>query len=69
MAGLEEDFVELHNILTGRQCSSLRDRDILAWSLDPKGVFTVDSEYQELIAWKHGGMEVPRWKNVWNKFS
>lgn len=69
MVGLEEDCTELRNILASRQCNSLRDRDILAWSPNPKGVFMVASGHQNLIARKYGGSKVPWWKNVGNKFS
>lgn len=69
IVGLEEDCAKLQNILAGRLCSTLRDKDILAWSPDPKGSFIVASGYQELLACKFGGVEVPWWKHVWNKFS
>lgn len=30
--GMEEECAVLHNILAGRQCSSLMDNDVLTWS-------------------------------------
>lgn len=42
---LEEDCVVLQNILARRQCSSLREKDILDWSLNPKGAFIVATGY------------------------
>lgn len=69
VVGLEEDCVELHSILSSRHCISLKDKDSLAWCLNPKGVFTVASGYQELLAHRLNGEEVHWWKYVWNKFS
>ncbi|XP_059068255.1 uncharacterized protein LOC131858823 [Cryptomeria japonica] len=48
--GFDEDYVELHNILSGRHCSSLKEKDGLAWLLNPKGVYTIASNYHELLA-------------------
>lgn len=67
--GLEGDHANLKSILVGREHSSLREKDILAWIPNPKGVFMVASGYQELISQNYGGVDVSWCKNVWNKFS
>lgn len=66
---MEEEVVELHNILVSRRCSSLQDGDVLAWSPNPKGVYTISSGYQGLLSQRLDAVEVHWWKNVWNKFS
>lgn len=66
---MEEDCTELHGILASRHCSSLQDRNRLAWSPNPKGVFIVSSRYQELLFCRLEGREVHWWKCVWNNFS
>ena len=67
--GLAEESVELHKILHSRSCSSLLEEDILAWTHNPKGVYSVASGYQVLLAQKLTGAEVHWWKRVWNKLS
>lgn len=69
VVGLNEDCVELHNILSGTCCSSLLDGDVLSWSPNPKGVYSVASGYQFLLSHRLEGVEVQWWKKVWNKFS
>ena len=67
--GLEIECAELNYILSHRSCSALMDRDVLAWSPNPKGTYTVSSGYQELVSQQYVGGEVQWWKRVWNKFS
>lgn len=67
--GLEVECAELHNILSDRCCSALMDSDVLAWSPNPKGTYTVSSGYQALLSQQFAGGEVHWWKRVWNNFS
>ncbi|XP_059066340.1 uncharacterized protein LOC131061549 [Cryptomeria japonica] len=67
--GLEVECAELHNILSGRSCSALMDSDVLAWSPNPKGTYTVSSGYQALLSQQFASGEVHWWKRVWNNFS
>lgn len=53
--GMEEDCAELHKILSNKKCSSLQEKDVLSWSPNPKGVFTVASGYQRLLSHKLEG--------------
>lgn len=69
LRGSARDRVELGNILAGRFCCSLQQDDVLAWTLDPRGVFLVAARYRELDRRKYGEVEIPWWKYVWNKFS
>lgn len=69
LGGSDEDRVVLVNILEGRLCSSLKERDILAWGPNPKGKFSVVEGYAQLDRHFHGLMDVPWWKKVWNRFS
>lgn len=55
IADMDEECVELYSIL--------------AWSSNPKDVFTVASGYQELLSRIFEGREVPWCKEVWNNFS
>lgn len=50
VVGMEEECAELHYILSCRICSSLMDQNVLAWSPNPKGAYTVSSGYQELLS-------------------
>lgn len=54
----QEDCVELHGILSNLWCSSLHDEDLLAWSPNPKGFYTVSSRYQVLLSHRMAGEEV-----------
>ena len=56
--GLEIECVELNYILSHRSCSALMDRDVLAWSPNPKGTYIVSSGYQELLSQQYAGGEV-----------
>ena len=48
--GLEVECAELNYILSCRSYSALMDRDVLAWSPNPKGTYIVSSGYQELLS-------------------
>ena len=48
--GLEVECAKLNYILSHCSCSALMDRDVLAWSPNPKGKYTVSSGYQELLS-------------------
>ena len=67
--GLEVECAELNYILSCRSCRALMDRDVLAWSPNPKGTYTMSSGYQELLSQQYAGGEVQWWKKVWNKLS
>ena len=67
--GMELECAELHHIISSRDCYTLMDSDVLAWSSNPKGVYTVFAGYQELLSQQVVGEEVHWWKKVWNKFS
>ena len=67
--GMELECVELHRIISGRDCCALMDNDVLAWSPNPKGVYIVSAGYQEFLSQQGVGEEVHWWKKVWNKFS
>lgn len=67
--GSEEDRAFLAQVLKDRFCSSLKERDILAWSPSPKGKFSVAQGYATLDRNLHGLEEVRWWKKVWNNFS
>ena len=41
IGGSDEDHALLAHVLKGRFFSSLRERDVLAWSPSPKGNFSV----------------------------
>lgn len=69
VAGMDEECAKLHGILVSRHYSSLKGRDKLACSLNPKGVFTVASGYQELLSRRLEGREVHWWKHMSNIFS
>ena len=56
--GLEVECAELNYILSRRSCSALMDRDVLAWSPNPKGTYTMSSGYQELLSQQYVGGEV-----------
>lgn len=43
IAGMDEECAKMYGILASRHCSSLKGRDRLAWSPNPKGVFTISS--------------------------
>lgn len=45
IASMDEECAEIYGILPSRHCSSLKGRDRLAWSLNPKGIFTISSGY------------------------
>lgn len=67
--GMEKDHVELYDILAYRYCSSLKEKDRLAWLPNPKGTFTIASGYQKLLSQQLNGMEVQWWKFLWKKNS
>ena len=67
--GLEVECDELHHILSRCSCSAIMGSDVLAWSPNPKGVYTVSFGYQELLSQQLVGGEVQWGKKVWNKFS
>ena len=67
--GMELECSELYHILCGRECSTLMENDVLAWSPNPKGVYSVSTGYQVLLSQQLAGREVHWWKKVWNKFS
>ncbi|XP_057871389.2 uncharacterized protein LOC131077832 [Cryptomeria japonica] len=69
VGGSEEDRAALCKVLEGRLCSSLKERDKLAWSPSPKGNYTVAQGYAMLDRNLHGPAEVPWWRKVWNNFS
>lgn len=49
VVGMEDECAELQGILASRHYSFLKGRDGLAWSPNPKGVFTIASGYWELL--------------------
>lgn len=59
----------LQNILSSRRCCSLWEDDVLAWSPNPKGTYTVASRYSRLMSSKMVLPEIQWWKTVWNKLS
>ena len=48
--GLEVEYTELYLILSGCDCSTIMDSDVLAWSPNPKGVYTMSFGYHELLS-------------------
>ena len=69
IAHLHEECAMLQNILSNRRCCSLWEDDVLAWSPNPKGTYTVASGYSRLMSKKMDMPEVQWWKRVWNKLS
>lgn len=69
LGGSTEIRAELDNLLSGRLCSSSRDKDILASGLCPKGKFSVAQGYAWLDNQCHCINEFLGWKKVWNKVS
>ncbi|XP_059067738.1 uncharacterized protein LOC131858505 [Cryptomeria japonica] len=69
VAVMEEDCAELQGILASKHCSGIKGRDGIAWSPNPKRVFTVASGYRELLNRRLEGREVHWWKQVWNNSS
>ncbi|XP_059064039.1 uncharacterized protein LOC131856346 [Cryptomeria japonica] len=67
--GMPEECVELHNVLSSRRCNPLQYDDVLAWSPNPKGEYTVASGYRELLSHRVDGDEIQWWKKIWNKSS
>ena len=65
---LQEECAMLQNILSSRSFCSLREDDVLAWSPNPKGTYTVASGYSRLVSHKMVLPKVQWWK-VWNKLS
>ena len=57
--GSLEIQADLASLLSDRLCSSSKDKDILAWSLSPKGKFSVAQGYAWLDNQCHGIIEVP----------
>ena len=69
VGGSVEDRSLLSKVLETRFCSSLNDRDRLAWNPSPKGKFIVAQGYDILDRNLHGLAEVNWWKKVWSYFS
>ena len=70
LGGSEEDRKELFQILQSRECTTLVGNDVLAWdSEDLSGKFSVSARYVELLRQTLGDIQMPWWKQVWNKFS
>ena len=63
------DRLELSQILASRECSSLRECDVLAWGGASSGKYSVSSGYLVLTKQLFGEVEVSWWKKVWNSFS
>jgi hypothetical protein len=50
-------------------CCSLLGPDVLAWGHTLSGKYFVSIGYQEITRQLLGDVEVPSWKQIWNKFS
>jgi len=69
VGGSEEDRAVLAKTLESRFCSSICERDVLAWNPSPKGKFTVAQGYAMLDGNQHGPNIVNWWKKFWHNLS